>query len=159
MKIYWKYFSIFIQDYQKSIKRFCILSKLDNKKLYAAQGDTLGVQIYITWLDGHQFDSLCLFVKLLECDPTKPDKTVAATAEKFVSFLRQTLYLDHFPDKINITTDYAIHGRLGEELNNLGMFHLENKISVCGSHDGQNLFKNANKKMNMNIEMGDCQGK
>lgn len=113
----------------------------------------------ITWISNSDvFESLSLFVKLFDCDPTKPDKSVDATATKLVSFLRNELYLEKFESRITTTADYAIMRTLAKELNKLGWHNLENKLTVCGSHDGVNSFKNGNKKMWMNIENGDWKG-
>ena len=110
-------------------------------------------------MNGEKFESLSLFLRLMECDSTKEDKSIKATAQKLVEYLRETLYLKEFEKQINLTCDYALFSSLEKELNRLGMMNLQNRITVCSTHDGQNVFKNALRKMSMNIENRDGEGK
>ena len=112
----------------------------------------------VTWVVKNEFKTLNLFLKLFELDPTKPDKSVKATAQKLVKFLRKTMYLQQFEPFVNLTSDYAIFSKLGSELNALGWHDLENKLTVCSSHDGVNMFKNALKNLWKNIENKDGKG-
>ena len=133
---------------------------LDNKKFWA--GDTLGFHLRLTWLedsDEIDFEELNLLLKLDPCDHLNHEKTAKATAKKLMSVVHDTLYLQKFRNQVNITCDYAIFGPIRKELDQLGLKNLENKITVCGSHDSVNLHKNAAKRILMDIENGDIKGK
>ena len=150
----------------------------------------MGIQLRVTWEDKDgQFKSVNLFLELLECDPSKPDKTAEATAEKLLAFIHGEMNLKEYDDFLTFTSDYAIYGSIIKAMNKLGsdlkliytvksdisepnIFNrliifsnlkgfvgLENKWVVCSTHDVMNVFKLADKNLWENILKKDGKSK
>lgn len=81
----------------------------------------MGIQLRVTWEDKDgQFKSVNIFLELLKCDPSKPDKTAEATAEKLLAFIHGEMNLKEYDDFLTFTSDYAIYGSIIKAMNKLG---------------------------------------
>ena len=100
-----------------------------------------------------------VFLELLGCDPTKPDKTNLATARKLTDFISGKLQLDMYHDKINFASDHAISNSICKAMEKMDVYDLENKWRCCGTHTGNNVYKreksNKEKRMLFNDTKGE----
>ena len=103
---------LFIHALGKDELHSVVNFQVDHKKVYQTQGTTLGIHARFTWINKykqfrsfrldfiltlgffhlsyrvHQFEIFkSIFLEMIKCDPTKPDKSCAATAKKLVDFI------------------------------------------------------------------------
>ena len=99
-----------------------------------------------------------LFLELLPCDPTKRDKTCAATAEKLMNFIQGKLGLQKYQKRMNFTSDDAIACAIHKAMAKVGMPDLENRWSNCCTHDGNNIHKRGKSNKATRMRLGDGKG-
>lgn len=136
----------------------------DHKTIY--EQTALGSLIRCTWIEKCQrdpkqieFSGFSLFFDMTVCDPTQHEKTAESTADKLVDLLFSRMKLEKHKSSLSFCSDQAIHNGIIEKMNERGLTDLENKWTLCGSHDSGTVFKRVGAEKKENIKHGDEESK
>ena len=136
----------------------------DHKTIH--EKTALGTIIRSTWIEKCRkmpnqigFSGFSLFFDMALCDATQHDKTAESTADKLVDLLFSRMKLEKHKSSMSFCSDQAIQNGILTKMNQRGVHDLENKWTLCGSHDGGTIFKRAASEKKENIKHGDTKSK
>ena len=67
--------------------------------------------------------------------------------------------MEKHKSNLSFCSDQALQNGIIEQMNQRGLHDLENRYTLCGSHDGGTVFKRAGSEKKENIKHGDTKSK
>ena len=138
----------------------------DHKSIYEPQGDALGFFQRLAWVSQNpkknptdEFKSINIFMGLEDCDSLTNEKSNRATAEKLIRFVNGVMNLEKHQSKFQYTADHAIYQGIEKHMTELGVPNVNDRFSVCDTHNVSNLYKNKERDDKKIIKFGDTQSK
>ena len=133
---------------------------VDHKQFFFQQGDCFGLLGRLTYYPDDDKESVMVLMGLVQCDPSRPDKSQQRTAQIIKEFLEEIdLWRQKNQGKLSITADHAISATLGQHLRALGWENIQNVIGICNSHTEQLKLKRTESEFNELVEFDDLEGK